>query len=441
MDRVLIKITDNCWEGKKIENLDILEDLRYFSDTSIGEMCDIERENLLVFPHSLNDRHRDIEGKDCIVVLKGNILRSSNYMGFVGRGDVELSITSRFDSGENNFFLNYMLHRVFAINLFDMKTSMDSTTIWDFLIYLFPYYLKKALRQGLFKKYQLREHNDARVRGAIDVSRHIKMNTPFAGNIAYSTREYSYDNELTQLIRHTIEYLQAHGLGGRNVLRMDRETADFVQQIITATPTYSRNKRIQTINANLKRELHPYFTEYVPLQRLCLQILRRERMSYAERKNDKIYGLVFDGAWLWEEYLATILTKEGFVHPRNKDGKGSISLFTNGRGVRYPDFYKEGIVMDAKYKWLKEYASREDVNQIVTYMHCLPARIGVLMYPKKWCEDVRWERYGTLCGCGGDIYRFFLGVSAADDYDSFVREMEEAEGAIVKLIEFCEEMV
>ena len=30
--------------------------------------------------------------------------------------------------------------------------------------------------------------------------------------------------------------------------------------------------------------------------------------------------------------------------------KGRISLFKDGSGSRYPDFYKEGIVLDAKYK-------------------------------------------------------------------------------------------
>ncbi len=434
MERMLIKITDNCWEGKRIDGDDILEDLRFLSDTSIGDLCDKERENLFVFPHSLNDVNKDIDGRDSIIDLQGNILRTSNYMGFVGRGGVELSITSRFDSGENNYFLHYMLQRVYAINLFDMKTSMDSTSVWDFLIFMFPHYLKKALRQGLYKKYQRKEYNDSRVRGAIDVARHIKINTPFAGAIAYSTREYSNDNNLTQLIRHTIEYLQAHGLGGRHILYSDREMADFVQQIIRATPTYCRNKRTQIIGANLKKEQHPYFTEYGPLQRLCLQILRCERMNYSDKEDKKIYGLVFDGAWLWEEYLNTILSPLNFVHPQNKEGKQAIKLFTNGLGTRYPDFYKDDIVLDAKYKWLRKYASRDDVNQIITYMHCLPAKIGGLIYPKRLLDDIKDEHYGTLCGLGGEFYQLFLGINGASDFENFVGEMEQAEGELSERI-------
>lgn len=36
----------------------------------------------------------------------------------------------------------------------------------------------------------------------------VKKNTPFIGNIAYSQREYSYDNYLMELVRHTIEFMK-----------------------------------------------------------------------------------------------------------------------------------------------------------------------------------------------------------------------------------------
>ena len=60
---------------------------------------------------------------------------------------------------------------------------------------------------------------------------------------------------------------------------------------------------------------HPYYTEYTMLQKICLKILRHENIIFGNKK-DKIYGLVFDGAWLWEEYLNTIL-HEIFIHPEN----------------------------------------------------------------------------------------------------------------------------
>ena len=80
--------------------------------------------------------------------------------------------------------------------------------LFSLLLFLFPRYLKDALRKGLFKTYIRSQYNDNHVAGSMDIPRHISKNTPFVGNVAYSQREYSYDNALTELVRHTIEFIQ-----------------------------------------------------------------------------------------------------------------------------------------------------------------------------------------------------------------------------------------
>jgi len=87
--------------------------------------------------------------------------------------------------------------------------------------------------------------------------------------------------------------------------------------------------------ANTKPKIHPYYSEYRPLQKLCLQILRREKLSYGQ-SSERIYGILFDGAWLWEEYLNLTLAKAGFTHPENKTGKGKIYPFKGEK--RYARF-------------------------------------------------------------------------------------------------------
>ena len=64
------------------------------------------------------------------------------------------------------------------------------------------------MRKGIYKIYVRNEYNDSNVKGTIDINRHIKMNTPFLGNISYSQREFSYENYVIQLIRHTIEFIK-----------------------------------------------------------------------------------------------------------------------------------------------------------------------------------------------------------------------------------------
>ena len=408
----MIQMTDNS--SKNLSDIDISnkENLSKIANQKIAELTLEENPNLLVFPRDLN-RYGDGISENCIISMHDDKISTGNIMGFVGVKDTQLDIKSRFAKDcPQDYFLHYMLQKVFSINLFDIKHTTNQEQIFDFLLYLFPHFLKKALAQGLFKKYKRYEYNDANVRGPIDVNRHIRQNIPFKGTVAYSTREHSYDNEVTQLVRHTIEYIRTKEQGSA-ILNNDLETKTCVSQITMATQTYNLRDRNKIINQNLRPMRHPYYSAYTELQKICLQILRHESLKYGQEK-DKIYGILFDGAWLWEEYLYTILKECGFKHPRNKTEENPIRIWKNN--PRYPDFYKgvqirdfkygdaipeENMILDAKYKQL-DYTSidRNDAHQIVTYMHILPAIKGGLIYPRK--ENKENPLYSVL-GIGGQI--------------------------------------
>ena len=75
----------------------------------------------------------------------------------------------------------------------------------------------------------------------------------------------------------------------------------------------------------------------------------------------------------------------GFTHPENKLGIGAIYLFEHW-GQRFPDFWKDDIVLDAKYKRLAINGDhldidREDVHQIMAYMYRLKAPKGGVICP------------------------------------------------------------
>lgn len=386
----MLSTTDNNGGNYRVPE-EHCDNLLAIGNRNVGALCQ-ENPDLLIFPQSLGLYHDDI-AKAPIFVLQDGILTTRNMMGFVGKDETRLTISSRFcKNDQHDYFLHYMLQRVFAINMFNFEQTSNDESVWDFLLYLFPYYLKQAFRQGIYRTYVRTEYNDAHVKGRIDVNRHIRMNFPFRGQIAYSTREYSVDNPIIQLIRHTIEYISNHPLG-KGVLTSDAETRDVVDKIRMMTQTsYRKNDRQQVMAANLKRFSHPYFTAYVMLQKICMQILRRDKISFGE-KESKIYGLLFDGAWLWEEYLNTVL-KQDFEHPENKTGKHRRYLF-NCRAKSfqaiYPDFISKNsptIVGDAKYIALETKEYNEDSERAtsvyyktITYMYRFKSTLSFLLFP------------------------------------------------------------
>lgn len=375
---------------RKPINPEELQDLKAIADVGISEISLEDYPNILVFPDSFESYDREFGDKViCNVINDGKELYTNSIVGFVGRNKTHLSIHSRFSCGREDYFLHYMLQKVAKINLFNLQHSIDEDGVFDFLIYLFPLYLKRAINQGVYKKYRVNRCNDANVKGVIDVNRHIRSNEPFNGKVAYTNREYSYDNELTQLIRHTIEFI-GHYKDGGDVLSIDSDTHQAVAQIISATPSFISSERQYIINKNLKPIIHPYYSEYAPLQKLCLQILRHEELQYGQEENE-IYGVLIDAAWLWEEYLAQLLEGK-FIHYL-KDIEPKFYLFENSQHKSFqqiiPDYLSidRRTIADAKYiplnrgKWYGEEKATSIYYKTITYMYRFCSNNGFLLYP------------------------------------------------------------
>ena len=180
-------------------------------------------------------------------------------------------------------------------------------------------------------------------------------------------------------------------------------------------------------------------------------------MQYSQ-SNSPVYGILFDGAWLWEEYLATILcdTKLGnkkFEHPENKIGKGGIRLFDNSQNDDdkiafskcyrriYPDFYRKNqIILDAKYKHLENGFVRDDLYQIISYMHTMQIAAGGFIFPislttstNQSCE-IEVKTY-KLANDSGTVCTITFPVSQnSENYKEFSEFMNSQEKVLIQVL-------
>ena len=319
MPMKMLKIKDNT-QVKKDSFSEIRNLTGKIADKTLGQL---EREGVFVFPEFVADAE-DITKDQMILQSFNGAFCTGNVMGFLGCGNERLIIESRFSGDGEDYFFQYLLERVLDFpNIVDLESDADhNNRLFNFLLFLFPYYLRTAMRKGLFKKYVRNRYNDGNVKGFIDVARHIEKNTPFIGKVAYSQREFSYDNHLMELVRHTIEFIKRKPYGNNLLVRVK----DEVQLIIEATQEYESYDRQKVINENKKNIVrHAYFREYLALQRLCLLILQHQKHQIGSGSR-QIYGILFDGAWLWEEYVSSLID-ELFYHPMNKGGKGCTTAF------------------------------------------------------------------------------------------------------------------
>ena len=422
---MIMRITDN---QHRIAKEDFVAQYPNLSQALLDRTLDnLSREdNIFIFPNDLMNSP-DLDKDQKILETVNQEIKTGNVIGFLGYGQERLTIASRFSDESNDHFLHYLLQKVLNINLTSLDVGLSlEDKLYQLLIYLFPKYLQAALRKGLYKEYQRFSHNDSHVKGVIDVGNHLKKNLPFMGNVAYTTREFTYDNPLMQLIRHTIEYIKIQKSFGA-LLDSNREN---MAEIVRVTPSYKLADRAKIIRMNkIKPIRHAYFREYRKLQELCLMILNREKhgLGYQEQK---IHGILFDVSWLWEEYVYTLLPKD-FIHPRNKDKTDGISVFSNRERKVFPDFYdrERKIVLDAKYKKLElteKGINREDLFQLISYSYILKAEKAGLIFPSM--EQSVNSEIGKLAGYGAQLKKWSIQIPQnASSYSAFCKMMENSE--------------
>ena len=427
--KIKMRITDNHHE---IAKEDFVAEYPKLSQALLDRTLDnlSKEDNIFIFPNDLKNSP-DLEKDQKIFETVNQKIKTGNVIGFLGCGQERLTISSRFSDESNDHFLHYLLHKVLHINLTSLDVALSrEDKLYQLLMYLFPKYLQAALRKGLYKEYQRFSHNDSHVKGVIDVRNHLKKNLPFTGNIAYTTREFTYDNPLMQLIRHTIEYIKNQKSIGQGVLDNLSTSRENVAEIVRVTPSYKLADRVKIILGNQSKPIrHAYFHEYRKLQELCLMILNQEKHGLGYQ-DQKIHGILFDVAWLWEEYVHTLLPKD-FIHPRNKDKTDGISVFSSQERKVYPDFYdrERKIVLDAKYKKLElteKGINREDLFQLISYSYILKAEQAGLVFPSK--EKVVDNEIGKLAGYGTFLKKWSIQIpQKTSSYSEFYEMLGKSE--------------
>ena len=427
--KTMMRITDN---QHKIVKEEFVEEYPKLSNLLLDRTLESlsQDERVFIFPNDLKNSP-DLEKDQKIFETVNQKIKTGNVIGFLGCGQERLTISSRFSDESNDHFLHYLLQKVLHINLTSLDVALSrEDKLYQLLMYLFPKYLQAALRKGLYKEYKRFSHNDSHVKGVVDVRNHLKKNLPFTGNIAYTTREFTYDNPLMQLVRHTIEYIKNQKSIGRGVLDNLLTSRENVAEIVRVTPSYKLADRAKIIRRNQSKLLrHAYFHEYRKLQELCLMILNQEKHGLGYQ-DQKVHGILFDVAWLWEEYVHTLLPK-GFLHPRNKEKKGGILVFSDGKRKVYPDFYdrERKIVLDAKYKKLEfteKGINREDLFQLISYSYILKAEKAGLVFPSK--DKVVDNEIGKLAGYGVLLKKWSIQIpQKSSSYSEFCEMIENSE--------------
>lgn len=431
-------------EISKLDKDHLLEDLKNLAHKNLVSLVQ-EQPLIIAYTYSLDGQivFSDDVKQEIPYVFKINQegskikFTTSSLVGFIGLGYESIVIKSRFDQNrDEDFFLHYMLEKALNVKINQLKHPYKESSILNLLYCIFPLLLHTALEQGLYAETKTFSCTSYNLKGPIDLSRQIKEQSPFNGRFAYSTCDFTSDNKVTELIRHTIEYLNSQTeimeIFSSNQAKFD------AMKIIEATPNYRLEDRQLIIDLNQRTPPAPFYNKYLPLYRLCLAILNQQRLRFNQNINC-FYGILINIANLWEEYLASVLLPHQFKHPNNRYSTEPLYLDEEETIERFPDFYRLNdpiTIIDAKYK---EKVKRDDIHQIIAYLYRLKGKKGILVLPKKQGDDTFKNEIHHLSGYGKEqsttYESFYINIPQnVTDYTEFSKLMQQEEAKLIQHI-------
>lgn len=277
--------------------------------------------------------------------------------------NITLQIQSRMDKDKPFFLSTLLLSNKIQFNS-DMVPSNEEEIFDYLLLFWFKSKLQSAYLKGFYRTYRRFEQNDDKLKGSIDIARHIKLNLgQHNGKIAYAYRENTVNNYLNHLIVAAYDYLkkkyyQIVSDNFDNNIEM-KSIIDSLRIEIGGT----RYSNSELIAKNLSEISHPYYTEYEDLRKICIRILREEGISLFDGDMEETEGILFYLPDLWEDYLQGQIERK-IEKDIRVEAQKEIKVFgyiNDKREWKYaqptrPDYVffnkneKPYMIMDAKFK-------------------------------------------------------------------------------------------
>lgn len=369
-----------------------------FRDSYAGEDEDDEDEELKTdkeYKHINSVRIGGVVG-----AISGNVIVNDNK-GNSYFFELELKIKSRMDGEDDYHFVNKIL-TYGDLNIHNKEVLAGDNELFDFLLMdVLAEYILAVIPKGHYRTYRRFEKNDDRLRGVIDFPRHIRENIgKDNGKISYSYRENTIDNSFNALLMVTYEYIKdkypdiVEKKLDENIRIKDY--LDVLRYEVSCSRDISR-----CILDNAKPIVHPFYSEYDDVRRVCLMLLRDEGLDIFDHNDDHVKGFLFYMPDLWELFLERVMKDS--LEPMSVivDSQKTNWFIENYKGKNAyscksrPDFVfskddKMLLILDAKFKpnWeraikglgLSTFCS-EDINKCIRDMVVAEASGTGVIFP------------------------------------------------------------
>lgn len=372
--------------------------------------------------------------------LRGKQVFTREYAGLFEYRGSRVVIGSRFD-GERAYFLWYLLSLFLGESILSEEDvgARDGEELFDALLAAkLALEVQRAWRKGGLRAYRRVPHNDAHLRGQLDIPRHIRENQGRNnGRAAYWTRPYTMDNDWNALV------LQARAALRRRhpqlLHKLERKLPGFqtaLEVLGQETPGWAGAG--QVLSRTSRPISNPVFRCWEPVRRTARAVLRRMGADLRGTGEDRVVtGIFVDIDRLWERLLEEKL----FAGAPAPFAQQYRDLFPKRMAI-CPDFYVPGVVLDAKNRrawektlsapgWWSGVLSKEELHgaeanvyQVLAYMLALNCETGGVIFPASGKLAPVQPLPHSIGGSGRQFWRVPVYIPRADSYPQFRQQMD-----------------
>ena len=305
----------------------------------------------------------DLKGSDFLHESDASDLNIEDTYHFKIKVQIQSRLDKKYPSTEGKpYFLSTLLLRD-SIKLNDHTVPNSEDELYDYLLlFWFKEQLLNAYLKGYFRTYRRFEKNDDRLKGNIDIARHIRMNMgQNNGKIAYSYRENTIDNYLNHMIVASYQHLKKKYY---DLVIENFDNNSTLKTMIDHLKTeigYSDYSSHTLISKNIKPISHPYYIEYEELRKTCMKILRDEGISIFDGEESiETKGILVYIPDLWEKFLEDHIRKSIPDQEIELYAQKNLSVFEHHKKYSQntiPDYVFENkengikfLILDAKFK-------------------------------------------------------------------------------------------
>ncbi|MCQ2978707.1 MAG: hypothetical protein MJ245_02815 [Clostridia bacterium] len=306
---------DNKLYISYIKNL--IDDDKYNILNVDGEFLYKDKFDLNIFTnYNLNDNNINASDDNYMI---------EKYLGVLNfkiNDDIyELIMKSRYSSFNDDNFINLLFESYYNLpdKLFldnynnDGEETNDTKIVYNkvksindsLTLFTFISCMNNAIKKGMFRQYNEFEHNDTKIKGRIDVSRHVVKNQSIQGKVCYTTREYTNDNVINKMILKTYMFYEKNQKEIlKHVMQNNKDGAKHIVKLKTLFPNIDEyGVSSFTSSKGNTKIVNMVYKEYELLRKCSMNILKSKGKMPFDENDSRVSGIVYDVDNLWTNYI------------------------------------------------------------------------------------------------------------------------------------------